>query len=93
MSSLRRHFRIVIDGKTHDLVSSARDIATAEDEGLNGETKPMLYAFAICHAAAMRLGVTGIPQDRDTFIDLIDDFEDLEPDAKDSSANPTPATV
>jgi hypothetical protein len=93
MSSLRRHFRIVLDGRTVDLVSSARDIASAEEEGLNGETKPMLYAFAICHAAAIRLGVDGVPHDRDKFIDLMDDFEDLEPDARDATANPTRATV
>jgi len=76
MSTFRRPFRIVVDGEPHEIVTSARDMATVtgDPQSLGGA----MFTYAMLHAACMRLDVPGVPHDLDKFIDLLDDIDTLD---------------
>lgn len=75
MSQFRHRFRVTVDGVPHDLVTSARDYADAEVEA---EDTAGMKTYRLIHVALMRLGVAGVPSDFDTFVDILDDFDDLD---------------
>lgn len=79
MSQFRRRIQLVIDGRTVDVVTSARDFAAAD---VGDEVSGMENVLRLAHAACIRLHVDGIPTDWETFADLLDEFVDL--DKKDS---------
>ncbi len=96
MSQLRHRFRIVIDGTEYTIITSARDMAAAqvteEDPNLVNQT------FRLLHAACLRLSLPNIPSNWEAFADVLDDLEDLEPDAQQQSnglvtVNPIHATA
>jgi len=90
MSTLRRPFRVVIDGEAHDLVTSARDMANVQ--GDPEELGGAMFTFAMLHAACVRLDVPGVPHDLDKFVDLLDDIDALDgkPVAYSEPPDPTP---
>ena len=72
MSSLRKRFRVVVDGGTPiDVVTSARDLVVAQD--LDDE---QLGGFAVVYHALTRQGVD--VGTFDDFIDRLDEFEVLD---------------
>jgi hypothetical protein len=75
MSALRHRFRYVLDGEAHDIVTGARDVATAQAMGLDNQ---VLMSYAVIHSAAIRLDIAGTPSDFDKFVDLLDDLDDLD---------------
>lgn len=76
MSTLRRRYRVTVDGAAHDIVTSARDYAAIEVEP---DARPGAeQTWAMLHAAFIRLEVPGIPHDLGKFVDLLDDVEDLD---------------
>lgn len=80
MSSLRHPFRIVVDGTSHDIVTSARDFAAVNmdvDEAGHSMASAAV-TWTMLHAACMRLEVSGVPHDLDKFIDLLDEVIDLD---------------
>lgn len=92
MSQLRHKFRIVVDGVEHEIRTSARDMAALNLNEFKEDEADMMFAFQLVHAACMRLRIEGVPADIDEFVDVLDDFDDLEPDvAVQPSADPTPA--
>lgn len=85
MSGIRRHLRVIVDGTKHEVVTSARDIAEAEKSGIKAEEAPTVFTLAVAHASLLRLKAPGIPTDLGAFMDLIDDFDDLEGEQDDAS--------
>lgn len=88
MSSLRKRFRITIDGEPHDIVTSARDFAALDFDG-DDKAAMSTQTWAMLHAACMRLDVPGVPHDLDKFIDLLDEVDDLDGIPYGVSENPT----
>ena len=89
MSELRRRVRIVLDGTPYELTTSARDMASVQGDSDEMPSNPMDFAFRLVHAAMIRLDMPGVPTDVDKFIDLIDDYTDLEPDTAAELPRPT----
>lgn len=94
MSTLRHRFRLIVDGTKYEIVTSARDLAAAEiGPGVDVENTDMATAtFRLLHAACVRLRLPDIPSDWESFTDLVDEVEDLEPDVG-AEVNPTHATA
>jgi hypothetical protein len=93
VSTLRKAYRITVDGEPHDIVTSARDFAMVEQPEDGTPANPGLQTWALLHAACMRLEVSGVPHDLDKFIDLLDDVTDLDgiPNGVPELENPTHA--
>jgi hypothetical protein len=91
MSTLRKTFRVVIDGgEPIDVTTSARDLIVAEDLA---ERDERLAGFALVHHALRRQGVD-VP-DLETFIDTLDEFQALDepnPNGTADDLDPTSAT-
>ena len=83
MSTLRHKFRIMLDGQTHELTTSARDMATLDT---TGEVPEVVQTMHVLYAACLRLGIE-VPDNVDDFMDLLDDIDDLEEEGKEE--NPT----
>jgi len=90
-SNIRRHLSVTVDGETHHIVTSARDVASTAAMKQDTPEEQMIYGFAVAHAAAMRLEVPGIPHDLDKFIDLLDNIEDQNPEVPNDMPDPTQA--
>lgn len=78
MSSLRKAYRITVDGVPHDIVTSARDYAAIEVPDGEVRPSPAMQTWAVLHAACIRLEVPGIPHDVNKFVDLLDEVDDLD---------------
>ena len=93
MSQLRHKFNVVLDGKQYMITTSARDISHAEIDEEN--PNPVNQTYRLLHAACVRLEIPDVPSDWETFADLLDDFDDLEPELGKSQVveNPTRKTV
>lgn len=89
MSGIRRHVILVLDGTKYDLHTSARDLANAERAGYSAADQPMMFSLAVVHQALLRINADNVPRDFEVFVDLIDDFDDLEGDGPDDEQNPT----
>jgi hypothetical protein len=82
---------ITVDGESHHVVTSARDVASTAHLPQETPYDQMIYGFAVAHAACIRLDVPGIPHDLDKFIDLLDNIEDQNPEVANEMPNPTGA--
>ena len=67
MSQFRALYRVTIDGVTHDVVTSAHDMAD-----IPADDRRMGTMYAMVHRACVRLHVPGCPTDYDQFLDLLD---------------------
>lgn len=85
MSALRKRFRVQWDnGEPVEVTTNAWDVTRAQDH----QSDPMLATFAIMHAALERTGHT-VPPLR-AFVDVLDDFVDLDEGAEEDQVPPTP---
>lgn len=83
MSKIRHRYRLTIDGETHEVTTNAWDMLDMDPEG-----SPMLASMTVVHAACVRNQLP-VPADLHKFIELLDDLDDLEPEA----ATPVVPTV
>jgi hypothetical protein len=95
VSQLRHRFRIVVDGTEYTIITSARDMAAAQVN--EEEPNAVNQTFRLLHAACLRLSLPNIPSSWEEFADVLDDLDDLEPEAGKSNglvkANPIRATA
>lgn len=92
-SMIRRRMRVTVDGVTHEIITSARDVAAManlQSESPSAEEQ-MLYGFGVAHAALMRLQTPDVPHDFDKFVDLLDNIEDLDEAVPVGMPDPTKA--
>ena len=73
MSQYRTHYRVTIDGVTHDVVTTAHDMAP-----MTPEDRTMGDMLAMVHRACVRLHVPGCPVELDRFLELVDQLDNAE---------------
>lgn len=92
MSLLRHRFRVVVDGKPHNVTTSARDMANSQVEEGDLRDGGVWTTFRLVHAAMLRLDLP-VPTDLDTFVDLLDEVTDLDESDAEAEPDPTRAVV
>jgi hypothetical protein len=83
--SLRRHVRIVYAGRKLDVETNALDLAHAERDG-EGDT---VRGMRTIHQACLRARLEDIPAKFETFLDGLDEIDDLDDEGADLDADPT----
>lgn len=82
---------VTVDGETHNIVTSARDVASTSGLPQDTPEQQMYYGFAVAHAALIRLETPNVPHDFDKFVDLLDMIEDLDSEVPSGMPDPTQA--
>ena len=83
MSQFRSLYKVTIDGITHDVVTSAHDMAD-----ILPDDRRMGTMYAMVHRACVRLHVPGCPTDYDRFLDLLDGVDKPEQSTNGNGAGP-----
>jgi hypothetical protein len=89
MSTLRHRYRLVLDGTKFEVVTSARDMAAAQIDPSNPNANFAEATFRLLHAACIRNNIPNIPSDWESFADLLDDVDDMEPGEDANLPDPT----
>lgn len=74
MPGVRRHVRVVLNGRKYDVETNALDMVKAEREGEG----PIKMGMRTVHAALVRTKAEDVPPRFDAFLESLDDFEDLD---------------